>query len=105
MTCPALTDCAAEQPKLPQIGMACPVPQHDCLWDSGLYCRCIPGADAAPATWDCYPSPSGCPTTPVNKGQACDASEKTCDFGTCGLGTKVTTSCSGGIVHWTVSCP
>jgi hypothetical protein len=96
-----LGDCAAEQPRLPQVGMACPTPQHDCVWSSGLYCRCLPGADGGAATWDCYPSPQGCPTTPPNKGQQCDITAMMCAYGTCALGTKVTTSCVGGITRWT----
>jgi hypothetical protein len=102
MTCPSLGDCNDEQPK-PQVGASCPMPEHDCLWSTGIYCRCL--ASSMGAIWDCYPSPSGCPTTPPNEGQTCDLSAKTCNFGTCPLGTKVTTSCSGAIVHWTAACP
>jgi len=105
MTCPMLGDCNSEQPK-PTIGAACPVVQHDCLWSSGLYCRCLPGDNGAMGpTWDCYPSPQGCPTTPPNKGQTCDLSAMTCAYGTCPLGTKVTTSCVGAVVTWTGTCP
>jgi hypothetical protein len=105
IACPVLGDCNNETVK-PQVGAMCAMPEHDCLWSSGLYCRCLASSGGTGATWDCYPSPSGCPTTPANKGQACDLSSKTCDFGSCSLGTKVTTSCSGGIVHWTSpTCP
>lgn len=105
IACPVLGDCNNETVK-PQVGALCATPEHDCLWSSGLYCRCLASSGSGMATWDCYPSPSGCPTTPPNKGQACDLSSKTCDFGTCSLGTKVTTSCSSGVVHWTApTCP
>jgi hypothetical protein len=106
MACPALSDCAIEQPKLPQVGASCPTAEHDCIWSSGLYCRCLAAAnDAGSPTWDCYPPPQGCPTTPLNKGQTCDLSVMTCAYGTCPLGTKVTTSCVGAVVTWTVACP
>jgi hypothetical protein len=105
LACPTLGDCNNEQP-LPVIGAMCPVLEHDCLWSSGLYCRCRASGDAGGGAWDCYPSPSNCPTTPPNRGQACDPSAQTCSYGTCGLGTKVTTSCSGGVVSWTsTTCP
>jgi hypothetical protein len=103
MTCSVPPDCNAEQVK-PQVGASCATLEHECAWSSGLYCRCL--SSSMGATWDCYPSPSGCGVTPPNKGQTCDLSTKTCDYGTCPLGTKVTTSCSGGLVRWAVpSCP
>jgi hypothetical protein len=49
LLCPALGDCFNEQPK-PQVGAACPIPQHDCIWTTGLYCRCLPGPDSGSPT-------------------------------------------------------
>ncbi len=96
--------CENEMP-FPLVNGACAPAEHDCLSASGLYCRChVVGTDVSP-TWDCYPSPTGCPTTPPNKGQLCDLTAKTCDYGTCGIGSKVTTSCSGSIFRWSIVCP
>jgi hypothetical protein len=105
LVCPALGDCFDEQPK-PQVGATCPIPQHDCVWSTGLYCRCLPDPDGGSPTWDCFPPSPDCPITPLNKGQACDPTPLTCAYGTCTLGTKVTTSCVGGTVRWTLPvCP
>jgi hypothetical protein len=104
LACPVLGDCLNEMGV--QVGASCSTPQHECLYSMGLYCRCLPAPDGGGAAWDCYPPPQGCPVSPPNKGQACDLSFMACAYGTCPLGTKVSTSCSGAIVRWSIpACP
>ena len=104
MACADPAKCENEMP-FPLVGGVCAPAEHDCLAASGLYCRCHAVAGTIAPTWDCYPSPMGCPTTPPNKGQTCDLNARTCDYGTCGIGSRVTTSCSGGIFRWSIACP
>jgi hypothetical protein len=100
--CEDLKACTAENP-LPHIGGACPTAGHDCVWDSGLYCRCLACPDVGCPNWNCFPPPNNCATTPANLGQACkaDATATACDYGNCSLGTRVTVSCVGGMINWT----
>jgi len=101
--CTDLAACVSEQP-LPVIGKICSAAGHDCMWDTGLYCRCLacPDATSCP-NWNCFPPPNNCGITPPNLGQKCDANSMpaVCDFGNCALGTRVTVTCVNGIVHWT----
>ena len=104
--CPDPSKCESEPAPSPMLDAPCAKPGNDCVWTSGLYCRCISTQEGGSAAWDCYPPPSGCPPTPPNKGQACDLTAKTCDYGTCRLGTRVITSCVGAIVRWSIpACP
>jgi hypothetical protein len=103
--CPDLADCLNE-PVRPQVGAACMTAGRECSYSMGLYCRCLMAPTSMAATWDCYPPPTGCPASPPNKGQTCDVSFMPCAYGTCPLGTRVSTSCSGAIVRWTIPvCP
>jgi hypothetical protein len=81
---------------------------HDCVWDTGLYCRCLACPDVGCPSWNCFPPPNNCGTTPPNLGQACkvDAMPTMCDFGDCSLGTKVTVTCVNGTINWAFpTCP
>jgi hypothetical protein len=91
------------QPPYPQVGFSCTNTGSDCIWDSGLYCRCLACPDMGCPRWDCFPPPNGCATTPPNLGQRCDATttQPACEFGECSLGTRVTVTCVNGFINWT----
>jgi hypothetical protein len=99
--CPDLGLCTSEA-ELPFIGKTCAATGHDCIWDSGLYCRCLACPGMGCPEWSCSAPPSGCKATPVNLGQPCDpTAPATCDYGACSLGTKVTVTCVNGFTTWT----
>ncbi len=100
--CSALPACTDENP-LPFIGAVCTSVGHDCLWESGLYCRCVACPDMGCPNWNCFPPPNNCGTTPPNLGQACtaDTMPAVCEFGNCALGSRVTVTCVNGVINWT----
>jgi hypothetical protein len=105
VACGDLKACTAENP-LPFIGAACPGAGHDCVWDTGLYCRCLACPDPGCPKWNCFPPPNNCASTPPNLGQACKVDAAKCDYGDCSLGTKVTVTCVDGVINWTFpNCP